>query len=137
MIEDIRAIKSTKKELREFGLTIGGILVILGALALWRGKCAYPYLLGAGLLLIVPALILPGVLKPLQKTWMAFGIFLGFFTSRIVLAVLFYLCMTPISFILKISGKDILGEHIDKKKRSYWIECDTAKKDKQSYENQY
>ena len=42
MINEFKSIKSTKKRLREFGLTIGAILVILGGVALWRGKPAGP-----------------------------------------------------------------------------------------------
>ena len=53
MIEDIKNIKSTKKELREFGLTIGIILVILGSIAFWRNKDIYPYFLGIGITFIV------------------------------------------------------------------------------------
>lgn len=134
---EIKNIKSSHKELREFGLTIGAILVILGSLALWRGKCVYPYLLAAGAFFIVFGLLAPQSLKWLQIAWMAFGAVLGFFTSRIVLAILFYAVITPISFLTKILGKDILDERIDKARTSYWQERAMPKKDKSSYENQY
>ena len=71
MFEDLKNIKSTKKELREFGLTVGIILVILGAFVLWRGKeearDLVPYLFGIAAFLIVFGIALPGILKPLQK----------------------------------------------------------------------
>ena len=137
MFEEIKDIKSTKKELREFGLTIGIILVILGAVALWRGKPIAPYFLGVGALFIIFGLVLWRLLKPLQKVWMSFSIVLGFFVSRFILTVLFYGTITPISFVMKLLGKDILDEHIDKTRTSYWHEIDTEKKDKKSYENQY
>ncbi len=137
MFEEIKDIKSTKKEVREFGLTIGVILVILGALSSWRGKPQAPYFLGAGALFIIFGLVLWRVLRPLQKAWMSFSIILGFFMSRLILTVLFYGVITPIGFIMKLSGKDILDERIDKTRPSYWHEIDTGKKDKKSYENQY
>jgi len=137
MFEEIKDIKSTKKELREFGLTIGIILVILGSVSLWRGKPQAPYFLGVGALFIIFGLLLWRFLKPLQRVWMGFSIILGFFMSRLILTVLFYGAITPISFIMKLLGKDILDERIDKTKPSYWHEIDTAKKDKKSYENQY
>ena len=137
MFEEIKDIKSTRKELREFGLTIGIILVILGALALWRGKGASVYFLAAGVGLITLGLLLPGPLKPLQKTWMGFSVVIGFFVSRIILFILFYAVITPIGLITRLLGKDILDQKIDGRSASYWREKEPAVKDKKSYENQY
>ncbi|MGB2705768.1 MAG: SxtJ family membrane protein [Candidatus Omnitrophota bacterium] len=137
MFEEIKDIKSTKDELREFGLTIGIILVILGALTLWRGRPQAPYFLGLGALFIILGITLWQVLKPLQKVWMSFSIILGFFVSRLILTILFFAVITPIGLIMKLLGKDILDERIDKSRPSYWHERDTAIKDKKSYENQY
>ena len=137
MLEDIRNIKSGKKELREFGLTIGIILVILGVIVLWRGKGISPYFLGAGVLFISLGIVQPHLLKPLQKVWMGFSVVMGFFVSRIILFVLFYTVITPISLVVKLFGNDILDERIDKTRPSYWHKRDEKAKDKKSYENQY
>ncbi|MBL7157169.1 MAG: ECF transporter S component [Candidatus Omnitrophica bacterium] len=137
MFEEIKDIKSTRKELREFGLTIGVILVILGAVTLWRGKPTYPYFLGVGALFITLGLMLPGVLKPLQKVWMSFAVIMGFFVSRIILTILFYVVVTPTGVIVRILGKDILDQRIDKNRKTYWQERDAKTKDKVNYENQY
>ncbi|MBL7155970.1 MAG: hypothetical protein ISS90_02390 [Candidatus Omnitrophica bacterium] len=137
MLEDIRNIKSTKKEHREFGLTIGIILVILGLVALWRGKGLCPYFFVSGAFFIFFALALPGFLKPFQKTWMTFSVVIGFFVSRLILSVLFFAVLTPIGIISRIFGKDILDERIDKTRESYWKEREAEPKDRKSYENQY
>ena len=137
MFEEIKAIKSTGKELREFGLTIGIILVILGGVSLWRGKPFYPYFLGIGGLFIVLGLTLPRILKPLQKVWMSFSIIMGFFVSRLILSILFYAVLTPMNLITRLLGKDILDQRIDKTRPSYWQEKDTEVKKRESYENQY
>ncbi|NQU95361.1 MAG: hypothetical protein HQ549_03925 [Candidatus Omnitrophica bacterium] len=137
MFEEIKDIKSTRKELREFGLTIGVILVILGAVTLWRGKPTYPYFLGVGALFIALGLTLPGILKPLQKVWMSFAVIMGFFVSRIILTILFYVVVTPIAIIVRILGKDILDQRIDKNRKTYWQKRSPEVKDKTSYENQY
>ncbi|MFH1380981.1 MAG: hypothetical protein ABIH57_02285, partial [Candidatus Omnitrophota bacterium] len=62
MIEDIKSIKSGKKEIREFGLTIGTILVILGIAALWRKKDIYPFFLMAGMLFLMFGIVFPCIL---------------------------------------------------------------------------
>ena len=137
MFEEFKEIKSGKKELREFGLTIGVILVILGGVAVWRGKSAYPYLLGTGMALIVLGLIKPEILKIPQKIWMAVAVIIGFFMSRVILSVLFYAVITPIGFLTKIFGKDILDQRIDRHASSYWKACPASGKTKDSYHNQY
>lgn len=137
MFEEIKKIKSTGKELREFGLTIGIILVILGGVSLWRDKEFYPYFLGIGGLFIVLGLRLPRILKPLQKVWMSFSIIVGFFVSRFILSILFYTVLTPIGLVMRLFGKDMLDQRIDKTCRSYWHDKGAGVKDKKSYENQY
>lgn len=66
------------------------------------------------------ALSAPRLLKHIQKIWMAIGIILGWFTTRIILSVLYYIILTPIGFVMRLSGKDLLEMKIQKDKRSYW-----------------
>ncbi len=137
MLDEIKKIKSGRKELREFGLTIGIILAILGCVALWRGKPSAWCLLPVSLGFILFGLLLPEALKPLQKLWMAFALILGFFMSHIILIILFYAVIAPIGLMVKMSGKDIMGRRIDVNAVSYWMKRSDAKKTKESYENQY
>lgn len=137
MLEEIRSIKSGKGQLREFGATMGAVLVVIGDIALLRGRPLAPYLLGAGALFLGLGMAVPSVLKPFQKAWMALGIVLGFFMSRVVLAVLFYGVMTPTGLLMKLFGKDILDQRIDKTKASYWHVRAAPARPRESYENQY
>ena len=137
MWHEIKKIKSGKKELREFGLTIGVALFIFGGIALWRGKTIYPYFFAFGVIFITFALAAPKVLKPLQKAWIAFSLVLGFFMSRVILTVLFYLVVTPMGLITRIMGKDILDQRIQKERPSYWNYRRDEAKSKESYLNQY
>lgn len=137
MWNEFKEIKSGKKQLREFGLTIGIILVILGSIAVWRGKCAGSALLTLGAILIALGLGAPGALKMPQKLWMGLAVVIGFFMSRLILTILFYMVITPIGIIVKLLGKDVLNERIDKKAVSYWINRPAEAKTEESYENQY
>jgi hypothetical protein len=67
---------------------------------------------------------------------MAIAAVMGFFVSRIVLTALFYLVITPMGFVVRLSGQDLLDERIDRKKTSYWKKHE-GNKDKRSYENQF
>lgn len=137
MLEEIRTIKSGDAELREFGVTMAAILVVIGDVALWRGRPFALYLIAVGIILGAAGMLAPRALKPLQKAWMALGLVLGFFVSRVIMAVLFYVVITPIGLIMKLLGKDVLDERIDKGRASYWHEIPPGPKPKTSYENQY
>lgn len=137
MLEELKNIKSGKENLREFGLTIGAILLILGGVSLWRGKHIYPYLFSAGAVFIGLGLILPGILKLPQKIWIGFSIVIGFFMSRLILAILFYAVITPTGLFLRFFGKDVLDQRIEKSKVSYWVKRPKEIRSKKSYENQY
>ncbi|MBT8386737.1 MAG: hypothetical protein KJO12_04945, partial [Ignavibacteria bacterium] len=73
-----------------------------------------------GILLLFFGIILPNLLKPLNKVWMTLAIILGWFISRVILFILYFLIITPIGFFLKIIGKDFLHRKIDKNSQSYW-----------------
>ena len=57
------------------------------------------------------------ILTPLNILWMKLGIFLGKIVSPVVLAILFFLVVTPIGLLLKIFKKDILNLEINSKKK--------------------
>ncbi|MCX5678765.1 MAG: SxtJ family membrane protein [Candidatus Omnitrophica bacterium] len=137
VLEDIRNIKSGRKELREFGLTIGAVLLLISGLALWRGKGSGVYFLISGLIFIGFGAAAPAPLKPFQKVWMAFSAVIGFFMSRVILTALFYVILTPIGVLMKLFGKDVLDERISKSCPSYWRERSALVKAKESYKNQY
>ena len=60
-------------------------------------------------------------LSPLNKLWFKFGILLGKFMSPLIMAVIFFIVVTPIGLIMRLLGKDVLNLKFSDCK-SYWIE---------------
>ena len=135
--EELRHIKSDKKELRKFGLTVGIALLIFGGVVFWLGKEYYRYPLFIGLGLILLGALLPAVLKPLQKVWMAIAVIIGWFMSRVILILLYYLVLTPIALIAKLFGKQFLDLKWDGSQSTYWNYRDQQPADKSGYEKQF
>ncbi len=133
--EDIRNIKSGKKDLRKFGLSVGAVLFALGCVLFWFGKPSYPYLLAVGLFLVVTGALFPRVLLPLQKVWMTFAVVMGWFMTRVILGVLFYLAFTSTGVVARAFGKHFLGTK--KPQESYWNYRKPRAHDRKSYERQY
>ena len=135
--EEISNIKSGKRELRQFGITIGLVLVLLGSWFLWRDKEGGYLLLIIASLFLSLGLILPKLLKPFHKLWMTLAILLGWLMTRIILTILFYLVVTPIGLLARLSGKDFLNKKLDRNATTYWIPRKASTPDKSNYENQF
>lgn len=137
VVQDIKNIRSGKKDLRKFGLTIGIALGIFGGLFLWRGKEHYDilfYIAGAFILL---GLVAPIILKPIQKVWMTLAIILGWVMTRVILCILFYVIVTPIGLISRLFGRGFLDLKFDENARTYWVPKQSSRIDKSDYEKQF
>jgi len=137
LLEEIKNIKSSKKDLRSFGLAVGGVLAILGGILLYRGKPTAPWFLGVGIFLMTVGLVFPPALKPIQKIWMAFAVIMGWVSSRVVLTLLFYAVVTPVGVVARGFGKTFLDLEIDKTRKSYWNLRENKVPDKMQYEKQF
>src|SRR5437867_9706883 len=101
--------KSLRAE-REFGLIVGGVLVLLSGWWLYRGK--FPSVshvtLPVGAALVLLGLVFPRTLVWPNKAWMALAEVLSFVSTRIILALVFFLVVTPIGFVKRLFGWDPL-----------------------------
>lgn len=137
MFDEIKNINSSRSELKKFGITIGIVLLIIAAIMFYYNNNLYYYFAGGGLLLILLGFAAPIILLPLQKIWMILAVVLGFFMSRLILSILFYLVITPIGLIAKLFGKDFLDLKIDKSQKSYWHYRDKKPYEKIDTERQF
>jgi hypothetical protein len=121
ILEDIRNLKTGKRELRKFGLVVGGIFAAIGLLLLIRGKAAWPWFATPGLLLVVLGGLIPATLKYIYIGWMAMAFALGFIVSHVILTLFFFLVITPVGLVARLLGKDFLRLRLDRNAPSYWI----------------
>lgn len=137
LIEEIKNIKEDKKTLRKFGVSVGSVLLAIGIILYLSDKSSFIYFGAIGFLLIIFGIIYPAILKPLNKLWMALAVILGWFSSRIILMLLFYVVFMPLGFFLRISGKDFLKLRIDKNAKTYWEKRDKTTRELIDYERQF
>ncbi len=111
----------TPRELRRFGLTVGGVFLLLATISWWRGHVWPPSVLAVlGTGLVVPGLLMPRVLAPVERRWMQFAEVLGRFNARIILTVFWYLVMTPIGLVRR-TIQDPLSRKMRDGSPSTWI----------------
>lgn len=122
--------------LKKFGITMAIAFTILATLVFFLGshpERAY-WLWGIGLVFLLFGLIFPQALKPVHLVWMALAFFLGFFMSRILLTLLFFLVITPIGLIMRLFGKDFLHKKLRTNQKSYWLKREKKTISPQQYE---
>ncbi|HNV86938.1 MAG TPA: SxtJ family membrane protein [Candidatus Omnitrophota bacterium] len=135
-IEEFKKIKSGPKELREFGLTVGSVLVLLGLLFWWRGKTFFLPVLAVGAVLFISGIAVPKILRPLQKIWMGIALVLGSVMTRVILTAVFCLVLTPIGLLIRLSGKDLLDLKRTDGALTYWRRREKGPL-KEDYEKQF
>ena len=122
---EVRALDVSVPALRKFGLVVGGVFAGIAAFSAWRNgwelKTFAQILGGLGLTLIVLGAVVPVILRPVYKVWMALAFAMGFVMTRVILTLAFFLTITPIGFILRALGKDPLAKRPDPDVDSYWV----------------
>ena len=137
MLEEIKNIKSEKSDLRNFGIIVGIILLVISGFLFWKEKESFQIFLAIGIILFLIAISIPAVLKPVYWMWMIFGIILGWFMTRVILSLLFYVVFTSIGLTLRFFGKQFLELRWDKSKESYWNFRTNEHLKKENYEKQF
>ena len=105
MLEEIKNIKREKSDLRNFGIFVGIILLIFSGFLFWKEKESFQIFFAIGITLFLTAIAIPSVLKPVYWIWMIFAIILGWFMTRLILSLLFYVIFTSIGLTLRFFGK--------------------------------
>lgn len=135
--EDIRELKTGRRELRRFGLLVGGVFIVLGTLAWRRDRAWFPWLLAPGILLVVAGILVPRSLKLIYLAWMTLAIALGLVVSTVLLTLFFFFVITPVGLVARLTGQDFLRLKLDRKISSYWTARKRADRSKTEYERQF
>ena len=106
---------------RSFGLLFFIVFLVIGLWPLTKGEGVQIYLILISIIFLVLGLINSKILSPLNKIWIKFGELLGIVIAPIIMAIVYFVVLTPISLIVKIFGKDLLGLKFFKKQDTYWI----------------
>lgn len=130
-------LKTDKKSLKKFAITMFVALLILGTILLLKQKPVYIWLYGISSLFLVLGVVVPGALRQVYIIWMKLAFVLGWINTRLLLILMFYLVFTPIGLVMKLFGKDSLDRKIEKNKQTYWHKREEKKFNPADYEHQF
>ena len=105
---------------RSFGIVFFTVFLIIAIWPLLNGHEIRYWSLIISIVFLFLGILNSKIFTPLNKIWFKIGILLGNVISPIIMSIIFFLVVTPTSFIMKILGKDILNLKKNTK-NSYWI----------------
>ena len=105
---------------KSFGIVFFTVFLIIAIWPLLNGYEIRYWSLIISIVFLLLGILNLKILTPLNKIWFKIGILLGNVISPIVMSIIFFLVVTPTSFIMKILGKDLLNLKKNTK-NSYWI----------------
>lgn len=106
---------------RGFGILFFIVFGLIGLWPLLDKKSPSLIFLTLAIIFLILGLINSSLLTPLNKYWIRFGELLGKIIAPIVMAVVYFMILTPLSLSIRIFGKDLLNIKFSNKQSSYWI----------------
>jgi Saxitoxin biosynthesis operon protein SxtJ len=122
---------------RSFGLVIAIFFLIVTFWPLIRAEPIRWWALGVAAVFAALALLWAAALTRLNKAWTKFSILLYRAVSPVIMAILFYVTVTPIALLMRLLGKDPLRLRHDPNAGSYWIDRIPPGPAPESMKNQY
>ena len=110
-----------KKINRSFGVLFFIVFITLGFYPFYKGDNINIYFIFFSFLLLILGLLNSKILTPFATAWLKLGEILGFIIAPIIMAIVYFVVLTPISFIVRLCGKDLLNMKFDKQLKTYWI----------------
>lgn len=132
--EAINALKSN----REFGFTFAGFFLLLAIQRLCSNSIRGSEIaLSLAAFFAIATFVAPSMLAPLKRWWLRLGDLLHKITSPIIMALLFYVVITPMGMMLRLFGWDPLRLKYDPQAATYWISRSKQTSEQNSMTNQF
>lgn len=114
----------SRRELGWFGLLLLLFFGIVGSVVWAKTQSLEAALTiwGSAVLVSTFYYALPPLRKPLYLGWIYATLPMGWLVSHLLLALIFYLLITPIGLAMRLLGRDALGRKFKRPAKEYWIE---------------
>ena len=123
---------------RQFGRGVGTVVTLIGFWLTWRhaSPTASGTLVGLGVLLLILGFVHPRLLVYPNRGWMTLANGLSFVSTRVILGLVFFLVMTPVGVIKRLTGWDPLGRR-HPPHESYWVPYPPRLRDPKHFEKMF
>jgi len=121
MSEIASHVSTEQSSEKSFGVVFSIVFLIVALYPLINSEDLRIWALVASIIFFFLAFIAPKVLVFPNKLWFKFGLLLGSIVAPIVMAFVYFVTVLPIGLIMRLLGKDLLKQKLDKNAKSYWV----------------
>ena len=105
---------------RSFGILFSIVFAIISFWPIISGDPLRLWSIPISVIFLVLGLLNSKLLNPLNIVWVKFGELLGRIIAPIVMAIIYFIIVTPIGLFMRLIGKDLLNIKFSKA-NTYWI----------------
>ena len=122
MKEISRHISTEQSSEKSFGVVFSIVFLIVSLFPpLINSEGLRIWALVASIIFFLLAFLAPKVLVLPNKLWFKFGLLIGSIVAPIVMAFVYFVTVLPTGLIMRLLGKDLLKQKLDKNAKSYWV----------------
>jgi len=122
MSEKISYIQTEQSSEKSFGVVFSIVFLIISLFPpLINSEGLRIWALVVSIIFFLLAFLAPKVLSIPNKLWFKFGLLIGSIVAPIVMAFVYFATVLPTGFIMRLLGKDLLKQKLDKNAKSYWV----------------
>ena len=121
MTEISRHLSTEKSSEKSFGVVFSIVFLIVALYPLINSEGLRVWAIAVSIIFLLFAFLAPKILVLPNKFWFKFGLLLGSIVAPIVMAFVYFVTVLPTGLIMRLLGKDLLKQKLDKNAKSYWI----------------
>jgi len=128
--------QSPAAKARSFGLSVGGVLIVIALALAWRGRIGRAEVVGLiGVVLVTAGYLRPVLLRIPSDAWWAIATVLGWVNARVLLSLAFFLVLTPIGTFWRLVRRDPMA----RRRADYpgWIEYPARYRNTKHFDRMY
>ena len=121
MSEIASHVSTEQSSEKSFGVVFSIVFLIVALYPLINSAGLRIWALVVSIIFFLLAFVAPKVFVLPNKLWFKFGLLLGSIVAPIVMAFVYFVTVLPTGLIMRLLGKDLLKQKLDKNAKSYWV----------------
>ena len=106
---------------KSFGIVFSIVFLIVALYPLINSESLRIWALVVSIIFFLLAFLAPKILVLPNKLWFKFGLLIGSIVAPIVITLVYLVTVVPTGLIMRLLGKDLLKQKLDKNAKSYWV----------------
>ena len=116
-----RHVSTEQSSPKSFGVVFSCVFLIIALYPLITSEGLRIWALVVSIIFFLLAFLAPKILTLPNKLWFKFGLLIGSIVAPIVMAFVYFVTVLPTGLIMRLLGKDLLKQKLDKNAKSYWF----------------